>query len=246
MPRRTYGRKRRRTYRRSRRPLKRRRTNRRRATVGSLNRRVGRLAKNLYGSVETKVYDINGARDIVGSSWATGVTSFWELTYLPSATDVSEINAGSGSDTGGRRVGGSAFIKNVLLKFKFDNANAMSTAFANCTFRVIILKYVKMDGATAFTDVSTFFQDTTIDSFYEVSELRQKSFKVVKDFYVTCGSNDLTVLKINHFTMSIPINQRIEYINSSASANTYYLQVCCDQASYGGFQLYRRLTFKDA
>lgn len=242
--RRTYG-KRRRSTRRTRRPLKRRRITSR-PTVNRLNRRVNKLAKNLYGSVETKVYDIVGARSIVGSSWSTGVTTFWELNYLPEASTVADINAGSAASTEGRRVGGSAFIKHFLLKLNFDNGDAASTAFANCNFRVIILKYTKMDGATPLANISTFLQDSSLDSFYEMDELRQKSFKVIKDFHVSVGSNDLTVLKIKHLMLKIPVNEKIEYSGSSASANPYYLQVICDQTSYGGFYMSRRLVYKDA
>lgn len=248
MPR--YGKRRRSTRRasarrrRMRRPLK-----RRRSTVKAVSRKVNRLARQVYGAQELKVtYGGTGGSVIVANSWSTP-NCFYNFNNVTQASTVGHINDGSGAATTGYRVGGSIYMKDALVKLRLQNVDAVGTSFANVTMRVLVLEHTKNNGGGGLTSLSTFMENSSdIDSFYQTIEMREKSFRIIKDFKVKLFTPDGNLIT-KYLMFRLPFNKKVNYFGASGtnnSDNTFYIQLCCDSASFGTANLEYKLNYYDS
>lgn len=243
-----YGKKRWRSRKGRRSGRKRRRSFRRkRSTVRTVARRVDKLAKTVFSSRELKVVEGTRARTMIGSSWASTAT-FFSLLAVDSATTAAQIAGNVASDTIYYRVGSSIYVHKVVVKLRFDNGDSSLTGFSYPNIRVFVMRYSKMDGATPLTSVQTFFQDTSVNSFYEQSEMREKSFRRIKDFMVRFKDVNPVLESQKHIMFTIPVRRKVSFSGQSGFTivdNPIYMQMCSDLSSYGAVSVKYQVYYSD-
>lgn len=220
-----------------------------RKTVKTISRRVNRLARQVYGAQELKTtYGGTGGSVVIANSWSTP-NVFYNFNNVTQASTVAHINDGSGAAVTGYRVGGSIYMKDALVKLRLQNTNAAGTAFANVTVRVVVLEHTKNNGGGGLASLSTFMEVAADpDSFYQTIEMREKSFRIIKDFKVKLFTPDGNLIT-KYLMFKVPFRKKVNYFGASGtnnSDNVYYIQLCCDSALFGTANLEYKLNYYDS
>lgn len=241
--------------RRGRTPVTSRKRYKRRPTVKKVARQLTTLKKAVYSAGELKVNDVNVARVLMSTNWSS-TTGFHELFLAAQGANTANINTGAPNVVAYRQ-GNQIKPLRLNIVARFDNGDIAIANPKPIRVRLIVLHYKKADGMAPLTNVGTFFQKPAytaagdqlpIDSPFEMSEIMEKSFRMVYDKTISLGFGT-TALTSNVIRLTLKnLPKKITYSGAgqnTAVADNYYLMAVTDTLNQGGLQLSSRFYFKD-